>query len=127
MSIHIRMYIHTHTNIHAYIQILCLYISMCVCVCTHARVHMYPHKHLTTLQACADKLAAKKDWPSLYNPEALRNTSVPTAAAMYYDDIYVDRLLSEQTAALVGSAPGATPIKVWVTNEYQHTGIRDDG
>ena len=88
---------------------------------------MYPHKHLTTLQACADKLAAKKDWPSLYNPEALRNTSVPTAAAMYYDDIYVDRLLSEQTAALVGSAPGATPIKVWVTNEYQHTGIRDDG
>ena len=100
---------------------------VCVCVCVHARVHMYPHKHLTTLQACADKLAAKKDWPSLYNPEALRNTSVPTAAAMYYDDIYVDRLLSEQTAALVGSAPGATPIKVWVTNEYQHSVIRDDG
>ena len=33
-------------------------------------------------------------------------SQVPTAAAMYYDDIYVERLLSEQTAALVGSEGG---------------------
>jgi hypothetical protein len=40
--------------------------------------------------------------------------------------MYVERILSEQTAALIGSS-GGTPIKVWVTNEYQHSGIRDDG
>ena len=36
-------------------------------------------------------------------------SQVPTAAAMYYDDIYVERLLSEQTAALVGSEGGKSP------------------
>ncbi len=31
-----------------------------------------------------------------------------------------------ETAALVGSK-GGTRMKLWVTNEYQHSGIRDDG
>eukprot|EP00802_Teleaulax_amphioxeia_P034446 Tamp_40894.p2 GENE.Tamp_40894~~Tamp_40894.p2 ORF type:complete len:125 (+),score=25.90 Tamp_40894:61-435(+) len=75
---------------------------------------------------CAEKLAAKNDWGMLYDLQQLRANKVPTAAAVYFDDIYVERALSEQTAALVGSE-GGTRMKLWVTNEYQHSGIRDDG
>ena len=39
--------------------------------------------------------------------------------------MYVERQLSEATAKLTGSR--GVPMKIWVTNEYQHSGIRDDG
>ncbi|CAD7947694.1 unnamed protein product [Amoebophrya sp. A25] len=46
----------------------------------------------------------------------------PTCAAVvYYDDMYVERELSEETAAQI---PG---IRLWVTNEYHHSGLLDDG
>lgn len=92
----------------------------------HAWMFDGDYRKLKLLKGCAEKLAAKDDWGLLYDTAAIKKNTVPTAAAMYYDDIYVDRLLSEQTAALVGS-DGGTPMKVWVTNEYQHSGIRDDG
>ena len=59
--------------------------------------------------------------PAVYNEEALRSGSVPCAALVSYDDIYVERAFSEQTAALLG--PRCRP---WITNEFQHSGLRDD-
>jgi hypothetical protein len=57
----------------------------------------------------------------LYDPSALRQNSVPCAAAIYYDDMYVERQFSEETAETIRG------IKVWITNEYEHNGLRADG
>jgi hypothetical protein len=46
---------------------------------------------------------------------------VPLAAASYVEDMYVDLNLVQETVAGVGGA------RQWVTNEYKHSGIRDDG
>jgi hypothetical protein len=46
---------------------------------------------------------------------------MPTAAVMYYNDMYVDRLLSEEAASIIKG------IHVWATSEYEHNGLRSDG
>lgn len=71
------------------------------------------------LGAC-DILASRTDWPSVYDPEVLRNTDVPVAAAVYYDDMFVPRELSVDTANLIGA-------RTWITNEFQHDGLRVSG
>lgn len=76
---------------------------------------------LAPFAAAADLLAAAADWPDLYDPERLANNEVPLAAAVYFDDMYVDADLSLRTARAVGST------RVWVTNEYEHNGLRADG
>ncbi|EKX41522.1 hypothetical protein GUITHDRAFT_158215 [Guillardia theta CCMP2712] len=83
--------------------------------------------HLQGLKPVAALLASKQHWTKLYDKERLNACQVPTAAAVYYDDMYVERRLSEQTAQEIGCLPGAVPIKTWITNEYQHSAIRDDG
>jgi pimeloyl-ACP methyl ester carboxylesterase len=69
----------------------------------------------------AAQLLAENPWPSLYDPEALRACAVPCAAAIYTEDAYVHRGFSEETAALVPT------MRTWVTNEYEHNGLRADG
>lgn len=76
---------------------------------------------LRPLKAAAELLAAEADWPSLYNKAILQQNTVPVAAAMYYDDMYVERTLSEETASFIKG------IKVWATNEYEHNALRADG
>ena len=51
----------------------------------------------------------------------LRHNEVPVAAAIYVDDPYVERTFAEETAA---ADPGLRP---WVTNEYEHNGLRVAG
>ena len=46
----------------------------------------------------------------------------PVAALVSDEDIYVERAFSEATAAMLG--PKA---RLWITNEFQHSGLRDDG
>jgi pimeloyl-ACP methyl ester carboxylesterase len=68
-----------------------------------------------------DLLNEKDDWPALYDAEQLARNEVPVAAAIYFDDLYVDADLSLQTAA-------ATPkLRPWVTNEFEHDGLRSEG
>jgi pimeloyl-ACP methyl ester carboxylesterase len=76
---------------------------------------------LQPLSAAAENLASYDGWPRLYNIARLRANTVPTVAVLYYDDMYVERQYSEETA---GNIAG---IKVWITNEYQHNGLRADG
>jgi pimeloyl-ACP methyl ester carboxylesterase len=76
---------------------------------------------LQPLKAAANILAQKTDWPMLYNVDRLRNNRVPIAAAVYSDDMYVPREFSEETAQIVPN------MKLWVTNEYEHNGLRADG
>jgi hypothetical protein len=65
-------------------------------------------------------LQAKDDWPDLYDVDGLANNAVPVAAAVYFDDLYVDADLSLKTAAHV---PNLRP---WVTNEFEHDGLRSE-
>ena len=69
----------------------------------------------------AADLLAEHEWPRLYDPEVLASVDVPAAAAVYAEDPYVDREYSLETAAL-----GPT-LRPWVTNEYEHNGLRADG
>ena len=79
------------------------------------------YRTLQPLKEAAHILAQFDGWPQLYDWAALRQNTVPTAAALYYNDMYVDRLLSEETAACIQG------LKVWVTSEYEHNGLRADG
>jgi len=79
------------------------------------------YQGLNPLQDAAARLAAEEDWPSLYNMEALGRNPVPCAAAIYYDDMYVPRQFSEETAATIRG------LRTWVTNEFEHNGLRANG
>lgn len=83
------------------------------------------YARLRPLQKIAT-LLAKKVWERpLYNLEVLKDVAktVPCAALVSYDDVYVERTFSEETAELMG---GEDYCKLWVTNEFQHSGLRDD-
>jgi pimeloyl-ACP methyl ester carboxylesterase len=76
---------------------------------------------LRPLREAAELLAQRTDWPALYDLEQLRANTVPVAAAVYDEDMYVERAYSLQTARAVRGC------QIWVTNEYQHNGLRADG
>lgn len=76
---------------------------------------------LLPLRGVAQLLAEKSDWTPLYDPERLALNTVPVAAAVYSEDIYVDRELSLETAAAVRG------LQVWESADYHHDGIADDG
>lgn len=56
---------------------------------------------------------------SLIQPYIL--IQVPVAAAVYYDDMYVNFKLALDTASQIAG------IRPWITNEYMHSGLRDGG
>ena len=79
------------------------------------------YEALRPLRACAEILAEKVDWPRLYDLDVLRANTVPVAAAVYLDDMYVESTYSQETAAFI---PG---VRAWITNEYEHNALRADG
>ena len=79
------------------------------------------YARLRPLAQAAELLAQKTDWPALYDPERLAQNTVPCAAAIYDEDMYVERELSVETAEAVGH------MRTWVTNELEHNGLRADG
>jgi len=85
------------------------------------------------MKSLAEALAHKNDWAPLFDASNMRaallgrsggNSKSKAASATYYDDMYVDfncaMKLLQRGAPLEGT-------KVWITNEYQHSGLRDDG
>jgi pimeloyl-ACP methyl ester carboxylesterase len=76
---------------------------------------------LQPLQQAAQLLADYDGWPALYDVERLGANTVPVAAAIYYDDMYVERPFSEAAAAAIPHC------RTWVTNEYEHNGLRAAG
>ncbi|MFC5754791.1 alpha/beta fold hydrolase [Actinomadura rugatobispora] len=75
---------------------------------------------LRPLKECAEMLARDEEWPPLYDPGVLAANTVPVAAAVYHDDMYVDREHSLETAAAVRG------LRRWITNEYAHNGLTAD-
>jgi hypothetical protein len=87
--------------------------------------HVYPwmfeeYGALAPLREAAGILA-EHEWPRLYDPERLAANEVPVAAAIYTEDMYVERAFSEETAARIRG------LRPWLTNEYEHNGLRADG
>ena len=72
---------------------------------------------LRPLREAAELLAERAEWPRLYDPARLAS-DVPAAAAVYFDDMYVDAGLSLATARAIRG------LRPWVTNEYEHDGLR---
>ncbi|POH72368.1 alpha/beta fold hydrolase [Arthrobacter glacialis] len=77
---------------------------------------------LVPLGELAEVLAQRiEGWGRLYSREQLSNNTVPVAAAVYTNDIYVDREISLATAASVKG------LQVWESAQFHHDGIADDG
>jgi len=67
------------------------------------------------------EILADHPWPRLYDAAALAVNEVPVAATIYVNDLYVERQFAEETAAQIRG------LKSWITNEYEHNGLRADG
>ncbi|MCL7367304.1 alpha/beta fold hydrolase [Streptomyces ardesiacus] len=76
---------------------------------------------LRPLRETADLLAARTDWTPLYDPARLAANEVPAAAAVYHDDMYVD------TAHALTTARAIRGLRTWVTDEFEHDGVRTGG
>ena len=76
---------------------------------------------LRPLKDAANLLAEKSDWGPLYDPAVLAKNKVPLAAAVYFEDMFVNQAYSLETARRVRGC------RTWVTNEYEHCGLGVDG
>ncbi|CAM5392585.1 alpha/beta hydrolase [Streptomyces spiroverticillatus] len=76
---------------------------------------------LRPLRETAELLAARTDWAPLYDPARLAANEVPVAAAVYHDDMYVE------TAHSLESARAIRGLRTWVTDEFEHDGVRAGG
>ena len=78
-------------------------------------------KALQPLKEAAEILAAKEDWGPLYDKEVLAKNEVPVTAAVYYNDMFVNKKYSEETVNLVPN------MEAWYTSEFEHCGLRVGG
>jgi len=69
----------------------------------------------------AAELLAEYPWPALYDAEQLRRNTVPVAATIYVNDLYVERAFAVETAATIRG------LRTWETDEFEHNGLRADG
>ncbi|MET8682338.1 alpha/beta fold hydrolase [Streptomyces sp. NPDC004647] len=76
---------------------------------------------LRPLRETAELLAGRTGWAPLYDPRRLAANEVPTAAAVYHDDMYVDTGHALDTARTIGG------LRTWVTDEFEHDGVRAGG
>lgn len=72
---------------------------------------------LCPLREVAHVLAARSDWPRLYDVEQLARNTVPVVAAVYPEDIYVPVEFSRETAARIGG------VEVWEAAGLSHDGL----
>lgn len=87
----------------------------------HVYPWMFEEMHALVPLREAAELLAQHEWPRLYDADVLAGNEVPAAAAVYTEDMYVERAFSEETAAHVRG------LRPWVTSEYEHNGLRADG
>ena len=76
---------------------------------------------LRPFRPAVEALATRTGWGPLFDRERLAANEVPIAAVVYFDDLYVDAGLATETAGQVGA------LQPWVTNQWEHDGIRDSG
>ena len=79
------------------------------------------YQSLQPFKGAAHLIAEKKDWPKLYDESSLRNNKVPIVAAVYTNDMYVDREYSMDLAEVIPN------ISVWESDLYEHNALRSHG
>ena len=79
------------------------------------------YQSLKPFKKAADILASKSDWPILYDQSNLLDNEVPVAAAVYTNDMYVDRVYSNKIADTISN------LNVWETAALEHNALRSDG
>ena len=79
------------------------------------------YQSLQPLKGAAQILAEKSNWPMLYNENALMKNKVPVAAAVYTNDMYIDRNYSMDLANIIPN------IRIWETKSFEHNGLRSNG
>jgi hypothetical protein len=79
------------------------------------------HAALRPLRRTAELLATRTGWGPLYDLRRLARNTVPVAAAIYHDDLYVD------TAHALATARAIRGLRTWVTDEFEHDGVRAGG
>jgi pimeloyl-ACP methyl ester carboxylesterase len=90
---------------------------------TGEHVFRWMWEEYATLQPHSEAAAilAAFEWPRLYDADRLQRNDVPVAATIYVNDMYVERPFAEETARTIRG------LKAWITNEYEHNGLRADG
>lgn len=83
------------------------------------------------MRALAHALATKDDWGLLYDADHMKAMLAvdgtgrsKAAAAVYYEDMYVDFDACMKVCKRGGPLENC---QLWISNEYQHSGLRDDG
>ncbi|KJY82143.1 alpha/beta hydrolase [Vibrio galatheae] len=79
------------------------------------------YQTLQPLKQAAELIASKQDWSALYDAKQLASNKVPVSCAVYADDMFVEMDISRETLTMIPNA------KAWITNEYEHNGLRADG
>ena len=79
------------------------------------------YKALKPLKGAANILAKKNDWPMLYSEKNLKDNQVSVAAAVYTNDMYVDREYSMELAGIIPN------MSIWETETLEHNALRSNG
>lgn len=76
---------------------------------------------LQSMARATDMIAAYSNWGPLYDLEQLHQNTVPVAALVYTDDVFVERNLSMASAQQVAN------LQVWESDQWHHDGIGEAG
>lgn len=76
---------------------------------------------LRPMARATELIAEHANWGPLYDLEQLARNTVPVAALVYTDDVYVDRDLSMTSAAQVAN------LDTWESDQWHHDGISEAG
>lgn len=76
---------------------------------------------LQPMARATDMIAGYAHWGPLYDLEQLAQNTVPVAALVYTDDVFVERNLSLASAEQVAS------LQVWESDQWHHDGIGEAG
>ena len=79
------------------------------------------YKALKPFKGAANILAKKNDWPMLYSEKNLKDNQVSVAAAVYTNDMYVDREYSMELAGIIPN------MSIWETETLEHNALRSNG
>ncbi|MCL4108133.1 UNVERIFIED_CONTAM: hypothetical protein GTU68_055833 [Idotea baltica] len=76
---------------------------------------------LNGMKEAADILASYDEWPAVYDKAVLGQNKVPTACAVYANDMFVNVKFSRETVDFIPN------VKAFYTSEFEHCGIRAGG
>ena len=79
------------------------------------------YRALKPFKGAANILAKKDDWPMLYSEKNLRENKVSAVAAVYTNDMYVERKYSMELAGIIPN------MSIWETKNMEHNALRSNG